>query len=294
MKKLPLLALCFLSAASLTGCSCANLFNFVTTRKNTFFKESELRKYHLDGLPSFKFESSYIKNKRNAVEGYFNVEEGLLRSYAKETFSYIKTTEYTYGALMDDGYMFGIPNIFDLLRYHDLHKNTQHLRFYQLYGDRYAFFYEVDDQIYEILIKDEQNTIDDKEYNFYMEVGPVKRVRWSSNYTEYLITDENKDKYISVYVEPDPDNTANRMITVKLPEMSYYRMDVYLTIHYTEFGEEKTLSYTPTLSGIARDYSFYFEREDGLPYEDGDLVVTGFEVSKESAFVTKTTPEQND
>lgn len=290
MKKVSAIIISLISVLLLTGCGCKmGLDGITTTRKNSFFSNGELNKLHLEGLPKLEFESSYLEVKATTLTGYFNVESTILDSYATEVFDYYKSSELTYGAIMDYGYMFGIPNIFDMLKVHDLHKFTQHLSFYKIYGDRYIFFYEVDDTFYELCIRKETNTVDKKDYNFSLKVGKVSLVRWSDDYQEYFVTDENIDTFVidsSVkYFEKYPDY-AEIKLEYSFPMNAHCEyIDVHLLVDYTEFGVPGTRP-CDTTSPNSIDDCCTFTCESGV-YQEGDIEIKRVYVAKESAYITK-------
>ena len=296
MKKTSIVLLSLSSLLLLTCCSCkTGILGMITTRKNSFFRDNELNKVHLKGLPSFTYQDSYLEVKGKKLTGYFNVDNTVLDSYAKEVFNYYKNSNLTYGAIMDYGYMFGIPNFFDMLKTRDLHKFTQHLPFYKIYGDRYLFFYEVDEQFYELCIRNEDNTVNEKDYNFSFLVGEVSQVRWSSDYKEYIITDENLNDFVidsSVrYFEQYPDYAEIKLEYYRPQSESYEYMDVHILIDYTEFGVPNTRS-CDTRSASSIDDCCTFTNPNGA-YQEGDIEIKRIYLAKESAYITKKDTSSN-
>ena len=293
MKKTSAILLSLTSLLLLTGCSCkAGLYGLIMTRKNSFFTDKELNKVHLNGLPKLEYNDSYLEVNGTKLTGYFNVGDGVLERYGEEILNYYKNSELTYGAIMDYGYMFGIPNIFDMMKTRDLCKDVKHLPFYKIYGDRYAFFYEVDEQFYEVLIRNEENTVNNKDYNFIMKVGKVSQVRWSTDYTESFVTDENLSSFVTGshvdYYENYPDFAEIKLDYINLP---YFYMDVHLLIDYTEFGVPGTRP-CDTVSPNSIDNSCSFRRETGT-YQEGDIEIKRVYVAKESAYITKKNTDNN-
>lgn len=289
MKKISLFIISIVGAISLTSCSCSNLFKYA--RNNSFFSKTELNQVHLSGLPTLTFQSSHIEVKGSEYKGYFNVDnvETTLDSYGEEILDYYKASKLTYGAIMDYSYMFGIPNFFEIFKTRDMCKGVQHLEFYKLYNDRYGFFYEVGSQMYELLIKKESNTINDKDYNFYMSFGTVSRVKWSSDYYEVMLTDENKDEYITMNAEAsNEEHPTIGLININFKKLNYYLSDIHISIDYTELGERKTYAYGPDASKEeGYDDRIVFRQENNKPYQEEDLILHGFSISEESAWIVK-------
>ena len=295
MKKLSCLTISIIGAMSLSGCSCSR---FITlARNNSFFTSGELKKVNLNGLPTLTYQSSHIEIKGASLKGYFNVEdnETVLDSYGKEILDYYKSSSLTYGAIMDYGYMFGIPNIFEIFKTRDMCQGVQHLKFYKLYNDRYAFFYEVGQQMYELLIKSETNTINDKEYNFYMTIDTVKQVRWSDDYYEVVIDDTNKDEYITMNAEvSNEEHPTIGLIKISFEKLNYYMSDLHILIDYTELGKRDTyhLGSNPSKEN-GYETSIVFRQDNNEPYQEGDLILHGFSISEESAWIIKKDTNQN-
>ena len=284
MKKVTSLIITFISVLSLTGCSCkGGLFSLMTTRKNSFFRDGELNKLHIKGLPTFEYENSYLEIKGKKLKGYFNVADNVLDNYAKEILDYYKSSDLTYGALIDNSYMFGIPNIFDMLKTKNVCKNVQHLKFYKLYNDRYAFFYEVDEQFYEVLIKRTTNTVDNKEYNFLFEASTVSNLQWSNRYEEIIIPDENLKDYFDIYVVPHEDGAEGVSIQIDFKQvMKILWQDFNIEISYIEFGQPGTYK----LDEISNGYTIYFtERNSGRKYHQNDLILSDYYFYAESAYI---------
>ena len=291
MRKTSIIIISLTSIIFLTGCSCKmGLLGLMTTRKNSFFRDKELNKVHLVGLPSFTYENSYLEFKGPELTGYFNVDATVLNTYAQDVFDYFKSSELTYGAIMDYGYMFGIPNIFDMLKTRDLLKFVQHLNFYKIYGDRYIFFYEVDDQFYELCIRNENNTVNDVDYNFVFKAMKVGQVRWSDDYSEHLVTDENLDSFVTnaevKYFEQYPDYAEIKLDYYQPEDAHYEYIDVHLLIDYTEFGIAATKP-CDTVVKSTFDDCISFRRDNGETYKEGDIELKKVYVAKESAYILK-------
>ena len=260
-----------------TGCDSI----FTVKRNNVFFTNSDLSKYLLKDLPSLEYESSHIEKNNKGLKGYFNVSKDTLDNYAEEIISYYRkdSFKYDYGMLLDNSYMFGIPNIFDALKTRRLVK-TDHLNFFKLYNDRYAFFYEKDNQFYELLIKNENNTIEDKEYNFFLSIGKVKQVKWSSDHQAVSITNDNYDQYLSLDIDFPDNSPGYATINVVPKEYHFALADYYLEIDYTEKGNHDT-----HLFDGSNYHDVLLKSDDGSIYEEGDIIINSATIVKESALI---------
>lgn len=264
------------SVLLISGCSF-----FTVKRNNVFFTSNDFKKYYLQDFPSLEFDSSHIEKSNKGLIGYFNVKDGTLNSYAEQINNYYQSDKFNldYGMIYDNSYMFGIPNVFDLLKTRRLVKTT-HLSFFKLYNDRYAFFYEKDEQFYEVLIKNETNTINDKDYNFYLSVSKVNQVKWSEEHLAVNINNDNYLDYLSLEIKPSTNSPGYATINVVPKNYSFALADYYLRINYTEKGRNDVY----TFEG-ANYHDLLLKSDDGSNYEEGDIVITNSFIYKPSALI---------
>ena len=276
MKKL---SIPFIAITAITLVSC-NPFKW--EKNNEFYNDKILKQYHLEGLPAVEFEQSHLEKTSKGLKGYFQTEKGELERHGQEIFKYFKQSNYKYGLLIDNSYMFGMPNIFDLFKTRSLLSYASHLDFYKIYNDRYAFFYEVEDQKYEVLIKLDDNEINNKEYNYLLEVSKVSNLRWANQYKEIQLTNENLSNYISYNLSYNEENRQYAGLGIDLVEKPYLFVDVYLTVSYIECGKEDTCDIHLSNDTHA---SILFTNNDNQQYQDGDIEITDISVYEESAFI---------
>lgn len=288
MKIIKTISIIAISALLLSGC---NLFDFKTTRSNKFFSGSELNKYYLKGLPTLTYTDSYLEIHSSKLVGYFNINLKELDKYARSVLDFYENSNLKYGSLLDnDGYMFGIPNLFDALRDRQLHAGTKHLPFYRAVSStRYAFFYSKSSQIYELLLKPSTEEVNNKTYNFFMEINKVSKVFWNDEYEEVMIADNNIDDYITFngYVGSNKD----AVIEAKVPEVyDTDFLDVNVSVEYKLNGESKSFNFdsdfihTPVCLGYILDT---YQGED-------KFVITGKKITKESALIIKKVTSDSD
>lgn len=277
MKKTSL-SLIAISVLSLTSCN-----PFVWEKNNAFYTDKILNQYHLAGLPAVEYDYSYITKKNKKLTGYFYTDEEELDRHGEAIFDYFKNSDIKYGLLIDNSYMFGMPNIFDLLKTRSLLPYATHLDFYKIYGDRYAFFYEVEDQKYEILIKKDHNEIKDKQYNYLLEIGKVSNLRWAPQYKEVVITNDNYQDYIKIDISYNKDDMRYAGMGMEFIPTSYAFLDVTVKVDFLECGEVG--SYEFVLSANHNQTSILFTRDNNEKYQEGDIQITGVSISKESAYI---------
>ena len=293
MKKTKLIIIPLISL-TLTSCNLFNLFGKETpkVRNNAFFTEKELSNYYVPDLPSFnQTENSRLEIYRSHLEGYFNVDnpKQVLKDYSTQTFNYFKNSNLDYGAMLQNAS--GWPQL-DLFRSYECLKKAKTMDFYKIYGDRYAFFYEKDEQFYEVLIKASNSEVNEKTYNFLIEINKINRgiSGWTTEYEEIILTNNNVDEYIDFSWHVTASGIRFDFIS---PEPLYdYRYYTYV-ITYTFRGETDTYTYGERDNGGISDYyphilmfSNTFERQD-YQYQEGDFVINKKELVGEGYIIAK-------
>ena len=293
MKKSKLIIITLISL-SLTSCNLFNLFGKEKpkVRNNAFFTQTELSEYLIKDLPSFtQTEGSRLEIYQSHLEGYFNVNNPreTLKDYATQTFDYFKNSNLNYGSILQNAS--GWPQL-DMFRSYDCLKKTKTMDFYKIYGDRYAFFYEKEHQFYEVLVKASSTEINDKTYNFLIEINEINRgIRgWTTDYEEVILTNSNKDQYIDLSWSVSPSGIT---FTFTSPEPLYgYRYYTYV-VNYTFRGESDTYTFGERDNGNIDNYYPYvlmfsntFE-DPSYTYQEGDFVITSTEIIGEGAIIAK-------
>ena len=293
MKKSKLIIIPLISL-TLTSCNLFNLFGKETpkVRNNAFFTEKELSNYLISDLPTFNQTSdARLEIYKSHLEGYFNVDNPnqVLKDYSTQTFEYFKNGDLAYGAMLQKAT--GWPQL-DLFRTYECLKSAKTMNFYKIYNDRYAFFYEKDEQFYEVLIKASENEVNKKTYNFLIEINKISRgIRgWTTEYEEITLTNDNVDKYIDFSWSVSLSGITFEFIS---PEPLYdYRYYTYV-ITYTFRGETDTYTYGVRDNGGISDYYPYILMfhnvfsDPSYTYQEGDFVINNKELIGEGHLIAK-------
>lgn len=293
MKKSKLILIPLISL-SLTSCNCLNLFTKEKpqVRSNAFFSQKELNKYYISDLPTFnQTEDSRLEIYQSHLEGYFNVSNPreVLKNYSTQTLEYFKNSNYNYGSMLQNAS--GWPQL-DLFKTYECLKNTKTMDFYNIFGDRYAFFYEIEGQFYEILVKASSFEVNNKTYNFLIEINKINRgIRgWATEYEEVILTNDNVDEYIDFKWSVSRSGIHFEFISPK--PLYDYRYYTYV-ITYTFRGETDTYTYGVRDNGAISEYYPYILMfsnvfEDGsYRYQEGDFVINKQELVGEGYIIAK-------
>lgn len=283
MKKSKLIIISLISL-SLTSCRLFNLFGKEkpTVRTNDFFTTKELSKYYIPDLPTLnETDNSRLEKYSSHLEGYFNVSNPIqtLKKYSTQTFDYLKSSGLSYGSMLQNAS--GWPQL-DMFKSYECLKNTQTMDFYQIYGDRYAFFYEKDNQFFEVLVKASSEEIDNKTYNFLIEINKINSgiKGWTTEYEEVILTNDNKDEYIDLTWSV-ADNGISFVFTAPQPLYGYqsyiYRMNYTFRgeTDYFDFNYQYVLMFSTT-----------FE-DPNYTYQEGDFVLLNTEIVGSGAIILK-------
>ena len=283
MKKSKLIIITLISV-SLTSCNLLNLFGKEKpkVRNNAFFSQVELNKYLIKDLPTFtQTEGSRLEIYNTHLEGYFNVSNPreILKDYSTQTFDYFKNSNLNYGSILQNAS--GWPQL-DMFRSYECLKKTKTMDFYKIYGDRYAFFYEKEDQFYEVLVKASSTEINNKTYNFLIEVNKINRgIRgWTTDYEEIILNNYNKDEYIDLSYSVSPSGIS---FTFTSPEPLYGYANYTYRMNYIFRGEEDYFIF---------DYKYVLMFSDtfsdpNYTYQEGDFVITSTEIVGDGAIIAK-------
>ena len=283
MKKSKLIIITLISV-SLTSCNLFNLFGKEKpkVRTNAFFNEKELSNYFVSDLPTFEqTEDSRLEIYKSHLEGYFNVDNPsqVLEDYSTQTFEYFKNSNINYGSILQNAS--GWPQL-DMFKSYECLKKTKTMDFYKIFGDRYAFFYEKAHTFYEVLVKPTSIEINNKTYNFLIEINELSRsIRgWTTDYEEVILTNNNKDEYIDLSRTVGQDGISFVLIA---PEPLYGYTNYTYRMNYIFRGKEDYFTF---------DYKYVLMFSDtfGDPnytYQEGDFVITSTEIVGDGAIIVK-------
>ena len=292
MKKSKLIIIPLISL-TLTSCNLFNLFGKETpkVRNNAFFTEKELSNYFVSDLPTFEqTEDSRLEIYKSHLEGYFNVNNPgkVLKEYSTQTFEYFKNSDHKYGAMLQNATGWFI----DSFKTYECLRNVKTFDFYRIYSDRYAFFYEKEHTFYEVLVKTSNKEINNKTYNFLIEINELGRgIRgWATEYEEVILTNDNVDEYIDFKWSVSRSGIHFEFISPK--PLYDYRHFTYV-VNYTFRGESDTYTFGERDNGGISEYYPYilmfsnvFE-DDSYRYQEGDFVVNSTEIIGEGAVIAK-------
>ena len=282
-----------LISVSLTSCNLFNLFGKEKpkVRTNAFFSQKELSNYYISDLPTFnQTDNSRLEIYKSHLEGYFNVDNPMqvLKQYSTQTFEYFNNSNHKYGAMLQNvtGWFIDSFKTYECLR------NVKTMDFYRIYGDRYAFFYEKEHTFYEVLVKASNEEINNKTYNFLIEINELSRgIRgWATEYEEVILTNANKDQYIDFKWSVSRSGIHFEFISPK--PLYDYRYFTY-QVNYTFRGKTDTYTFGERDNGGLSDYYPYILMfsnvfEDGsYKYQEGDFVVNSAEIIGEGAVIAK-------